>query len=175
MNNQPLFTKNNEGRVVQLESFVVLSPVKENSIRILFGGKILESIDEISGMLANLYLAREGFVASHSSENVHFFRPIRTTEMGRIMAHLLLVTEKIICVYVEVWGGKATHPDNFTLRYAGFGLCAVINEQTEIMVKDLEPYRDLSNLYMTEWAEKVVEFDRSLRKAILNRPLIEKS
>lgn len=167
MLNQPLFVKNSEGKIVQLESFFNLFPGMENSLRMLFGGKILESMDEISGSLANLYLATPGLVAIHAGEEVLFLEPIRSGEAGKVIARILLVTEKIICVYIEVWGGPANDPDKFTRRYAGFGLCAVVNKNSE-MVRNLQPYRDPSKL--TEYAEQVVNFQKILRKSILSAP-----
>lgn len=164
MLNQSLFTKNAGGRVTQLESFFILFPGKENSFQILFGGKVLELMDEISGSLANLYIARPNYQTVHVGEEVLFLEPIRSSETGKVIARVLLVTEKIICIFIEVWGGKASEPDNFTRRYAGFGLCAVVNEKGE-MIKDLTPYRDPSDT--TKYAEQVVEFQRTLRKSIL--------
>lgn len=164
MSDQPLFYKNGEGKIVQLESFFILFPGMENGLRMLFGGKVLESMDEISGSLANLYLATPGLVAIHAGEEVLFLEPIRSGEAGKIIARVLLVTEKIICVYIEVWGGQPHKPDQFTRRYAGFALCAVINENGE-MVLNLQPYRDPSKL--TEYAEQVVIFQKTLRKSIL--------
>lgn len=130
----------------------------------LFGGKVLESMDEISGSLANLYLATPGLVAIHAGEEVLFLEPIRSGEAGKIIARVLLVTEKIICVYIEVWGGRPQGPNNFTRRYAGFALCAVIKESGEV-IRNLQPYRDPSK--MTEYAEQVVIFQRTIRKSIL--------
>lgn len=164
MLDQPIFHKNADNKIVQLESFFILFPGMENSLRMLFGGKVLESMDEISGSLANLYLATPGLVAIHAGEEVLFLEPIRSGEAGKVIARVLLVTEKIICVYIEVWGGQPQKPDQFSRRYAGFGLCAVINEKEE-MVKNLQPYRDTSNL--TEYAEQVVVFQKTLRKSIL--------
>lgn len=161
---QPVFSKNNDGKIVQLESFFILFPGMENGLRILFGGKVLESMDEISGSLANLYLATPGLVAIHAGEEVLFLESIRSGEAGKVIARVLLVTEKIICVYIEVWGGKLNEPDKFTRRYVGFGLCAVINEKEE-MVKNLQPYQDPSSL--TQYAEQVVTFQRTLHKLIL--------
>lgn len=161
---QPVFSKNNDGKIVQLESFFILFPGMENGLRMLFGGKVLESMDEISGSLANLYLATPGLVAIHAGEEVLFLKPIRSGEAGKVIARVLLVTEKIICVYMEVWGGKPNEPDKFTRRYVGFGLCAVINKEGK-MIHNLEPYQDPSNL--TQSAEQVVSFQRMLRKSIL--------
>lgn len=164
MLNQSVFSENSEGKVIQLESFFVLFPGRENGFKILFGGKVLEMMDEISGSLANLYLATEGLLAIHAGEEVLFLEPIRSSEVGKVVARVLLVTEKIICVYVEVYGGQVQHPDQFTRRYAGFGLCAVINEKGEIF-HNLEPYRDPSE--MTRYAEEVTNFQKNLRKSIL--------
>ena len=168
MLNQPIFSKNDVGKIVRLESFFVLFPGMENSLRMLFGGKILESMDEISGSLANLYLATPGLVAVHAGEEVLFLEPILAGEAGKVIAKVLLVTEKIICVYIEVWGGQVQEPDKFTRRYIGFGLCAVINEEGK-MVHNLKPYQDSSNL--TRYAEQVINFQRILRKSILTSPL----
>ncbi|MDP3792514.1 MAG: hypothetical protein Q8Q89_02170 [bacterium] len=164
MLNQPLFLKNADGKIVQLESFFILFPGMENGLRMLFGGKVLESMDEISGSLANLYLATPGLVAIHAGEEVLFLEPIQSGEAGKIVARVLLVTEKIICVYIEVWGGKPSEPEQFTRRYAGFALCAVINETGE-MVKNLSPYRDPSKT--TDYAEQVVVFQKNIRKSLL--------
>ena len=164
MLDQPIFSKNDGGKIIQLESFFILFPGMENGLRMLFGGKVLESMDEISGSLANLYLATPGLVAIHAGEEVLFLEPIRSGEAGKIIARVLLVTKKIICVYIEVWGGKPSEPEQFTRRYTGFALCAVINEKGEV-VKDLRPYRDQSQI--TEYAEQVVNFQRTIRKLIL--------
>lgn len=159
-----LFLKNEQGQVVQLESFFNLFPGRENSFKILFGGKILETMDEISGSLANLYLATPGWQAVHVGEEVLFLQPIRAGESGKVIAKVLLVTEKIICVYVEVWGGRSEEPDRFTRRYVGFGLCAVVDMQG-IMIKHLTTYRDPSPL--TAIAEHVVAFQKELRQSFV--------
>ena len=165
--NPQLFQRNDEGRVIQLESFFTLFPGRENSFKILFGGKVLELMDEISGSLASLYIATPGLQAVHAGEEVLFLDPIRSSETGKVIARILLVTEKIICIHVEVWGGQNQEPDNFTRRYVGFGLCAVVDDQGK-MVHDLKPYRDPSPL--TEIAERVLNFQRNLRKSILKVP-----
>ncbi len=164
MLDQPLFAKNTAGRVIQLESFFILFPGMENGLRILFGGEVLKSMDEISGSLANLYAADPRFTAVHVGEEVLFLKPICQGEAGKVIAKVLVVTGQIICVYIEVWGGRPTQPDMFTRRYVGLGLCAVIDEQGK-MVKDLEPYRDPSEL--TQYAEAVIAFQKNLRNSIL--------
>ena len=166
MPNQSLFVKNDAGQIIQLESFFILFPGMENNIRILFGGEVLKSMDEISGSLANLYLATPDLVAVHVGEEVLFLEPIRQTEAGKVVARVLLVTEKIICIYIEVWGGKPNNPEVFTRRYTGFGLCAVIDKNGE-MLKNLKPYRDPSEI--TKLAELVINFQKNIRELILKR------
>lgn len=164
MLDKSIFVKNSAGKVVQLESFFILFPGMENGLRILFGGEVLKSMDEISGSLANLYLADPGLTAVHVGEEVLFLEPIRQGEAGKVVARVLLVTEKIICVYIEVWGGPLAKPNTFTRRYVGFGLCAIVDKQGK-MIKNLETYRDPSEL--TQCAESVVAFQKNLRNSIL--------
>ena len=164
MLDQPLFSKNQAGKITKLEDKFVVSPEMENGLRILFGGKVLELMDEASGTLANHYLSDPELVAVHVGEEVFFPRPISSGEIGTVIAKVLLVTEKIICVHVEIWGKQPSKRHRFTRRYAGFGLCAVIDKNGK-MIKDLELYRDPSKL--TEYAEQVVKFQRNLRKSIL--------
>jgi len=163
----PNSVRNNAGRIVQSEGSFILFPGAENGLRIMFGGKILKSMDEVSGYLANLYIATPGLASVHSSVLVLFLKPIRSGEAGKVIARIILVTEKIICVYMEMWGGHLNQPDKFTLRYVGVGFCVVSDKNGDgEMIKTLEPYREEAEI--TEYAEKLIELVRSLRRMILN-------
>jgi acyl-CoA hydrolase len=161
---EDLFERNSAGRVVGLKDFVSVFPGRANSFRILFGGEVLKTMDELSGSAANLFMGDPDLTAVHVSEFVWFTKPLRADEAGVVVAKVVLVTDRIISVYIEVWGGALGDPENYTLRYSGFGQCAVL-DASGAMKKDLEPYRDPSPIAGV--AERVVEFQKDLRPALL--------
>ena len=166
MLDKPLFLKNGAGKIMGLEYTFIVSPKMENGRRILFGGKVLELMDEASGTLANYYYSKKPKqVVVHTGEEVHFLKPLRAGETGKVIARVLLVTKKIICIYMEVRGGQPGKNTKLTRRYAGFGLCAAINKEGK-MIKNLKPYRSRAGL--TGQAERIVKFQRMIRKEILN-------
>jgi hypothetical protein len=130
----------------------------------LFGGEVLKAMDEVSGSLASMYLNDPDLITVHVGEEVLFMTPIRQGEAGVVVARVVLVTTQIISIYIEVWGGSMNQPEKFTRRYVGFGQCAVLDENG-VMRKNLEPYRDPSPA--AALAEQVVEFQKQLRKSVL--------
>src|SRR3989344_2887171 len=65
MEQSDLFYRNEAGRIVRLESFISLFPGRENGLKMLFGGEVLKSMDEISGNLATLFVGRDNHQARH--------------------------------------------------------------------------------------------------------------
>lgn len=159
------FTRDPNGQIVQLEQFLILSPGRENGMDMMFGGEVLKAIDEISGSLATLFIAREGLRAVHVGEEVFFHKPIRSGECAHVVARVALSTDKIVCAHVVVRGGNPETPDAFDLRYEGFGLCAVI-DRTRTLVRDLTPYTS-TDARLVAIAQRVVEFQRNTRRALL--------
>lgn len=155
---------NDAGRIIQIETFFTLYPAQENGLRILFGGEVLKKMDEISGILATYYVDTENLVAVHIGEEVLFRKPIETGETGRLIARVVRVTAKIVCVYVRVYGSSTHAPKDFTKRYEGFGLCAVINKKTKAMLQDLDPYSD--GTIASDIALEVIELQRSIRRKL---------
>lgn len=167
MEGSELFYKNAAGRIVRLESFISLFPGRENGLKMLFGGEILKSMDEISGNLATLFAGQENYQAVHAGEIVYFEKPITTAEVGRIIARVVLCTDKIVCVYIEVYGGSPRKPEAFTLRYEGFGLCVILDAsdpEHHRMVQNLEPYNDGSPIVPI--ARKAIAFQKRTRNAL---------
>ncbi|MBI4142951.1 hypothetical protein HY480_03700 [Candidatus Uhrbacteria bacterium] len=158
-----VFTRDGNGRIVTLESFFTLFPGLENSYRMLFGGKVLEIVDEVSGSLATLFVGTPGHQAVHVGEEVLFLQPILAGEAGKVAARVVLGTEKIVCVHVVVSGGDLQRPETFTTRYEGFGICAILDPRGA-MVRTLEPYDDGTDI--ARIARTVIEFQRSLRKQL---------
>ena len=157
--------RNAAGRVIEIETSFSLYPAQENGLKILFGGEVLKKMDEISGILASLYIGTKDLIAMHVAELVLFEKPITTGEVGKVIARVVRVTEKIVCVYIQVFGGSTQEPDAFTTRYEGFGLCVVTKKNgrknSRKMLRNLEPYSDETPL--SDIALKVIEFLRSTR------------
>ena len=167
MEQSDLFYRNEAGRIVRLESFISLFPGRENGLKMLFGGEVLKSMDEISGNLATLFVGRENHQAVHAGEIVYFEKPITAAEVGRIIARVALCTDKIVCVYTEVHGGSPQKPESFTLRYEGFGLCVILDTtdpQQHRMVQNLEPYNDSSSV--APIAREAIAFQKRTRNAL---------
>ncbi len=158
-----VFTRDGNGRIVTLESFFTLFPGLENSYRMLFGGKVLEIVDEVSGSLATLFVGTPCRQAVHVGEEVLFLQPIRAGEAGKVTARVVHCTEKLIGIHVTVFGGDLQRPDTFTKRYEGFGICAILDADGA-MVRTLEPYDDGTTT--ASIARTVIEFQRSLRKQL---------
>lgn len=163
-----IFKKDANGRVIELSSVVVLSPSRENSFKILFGGNVLTSMDEISGNLATLFVGSPDRCGMHVGEAVLFEEPIETGEIGMVVARVAYGTEKIIVVYIAVYGGKPQEPNNFTLRYEGFGLCAVfdLTDPNRAIVRDLDPYADPDYPELVERAKEELAHQRDMRKKL---------
>jgi len=163
-----IFEKDEKGRVVRLRSWVTLFPGRQNGFKMLFGGEVLKTVDELSGNLATAFVATPGLQAVHTSEDVHFYKPLQGSEAGLVIASVVLATEKIVCVHIAVVGGDAQDPSAFSLRYRGFGLCAILAGEGT-MVNWLTPYE--GNPALVPTARKVVEFHREIRKELKDLPL----
>ncbi|MDP3962984.1 MAG: hypothetical protein Q8Q39_00630 [bacterium] len=139
-----IFKKNVAGRIVEMETIVTLFPSNENSFKILFGGKVLEAMDELSGHLATLFIGTKHLQAMHVNENVFFEKPIESGEIGKVQARVMFSTDKIIAVYIAVYGGSMQEPDDFSLRYEGFGFCAMFDTREAVrhVQRNLTPYEN---------------------------------
>ncbi len=162
-----LFTKDKKGRVVELKKFFEVFPEGENGRKMLFGGKVLDVIDELSGSLATMFVGTKGLQSVHVGHTVIFARSIRVGESALAVSRVVFSTKKIMCVHTRVFGGNTQSPNEFTRRYEGFGLCAVLDEN-DAMVKDLEPYTDGSLL--AAHGSRVIAFQRKLAKALKSIP-----
>ncbi|MDO8557962.1 MAG: hotdog domain-containing protein [bacterium] len=160
---EELFTKDKDGRVVELKKFFEVFPEGENGRKMLFGGKVLEVIDELSGSLATLFVGTKGLPSIHVGHTVIFMKPIRVGESALAVSRVVFSTKKIICVHTRVFGGNTQLPGEFTKRYEGFGLCAVL-DANNVMVKNLEPYTDRSEF--ATLGSRIIGFQRKLVKAL---------
>lgn len=136
MTSNELFERDASGRVVRLRKAFILFPSQENHSHMLFGGKVLENMDELSGMLAT---AATGHQAVHVGQEVFFRKPISTGESAIAVAELQVVTEKLIGIHIAVHGGDLRHPDQFSLRYEGIAICVALDAQGT-MIRTLTPY-----------------------------------
>lgn len=164
-----LFKRNSAGQIIELENSFIVLPGRENGLKMLFGGEVLKSMDELSGTLANYFLAIPHWQAVHAGEIVYFEKPLLAGESGKIIARVMLVCEKIICVYIAVFGGPMQKPDEFTLRYEGFGLCAVLDTSRAPQihtVHTLSPYEDMEHPQIVAIARDAVEFQKRTLRAL---------
>ncbi len=148
------FLYDSVGNVIGLVSTGILMPHQENPYRMEFGGEVLKSFDELSGLLAGRLFGGD---ALHLSELVLFRRPIFTGYSYQTVFRVVSVRDGIALIYGEVRSTPlhtvtADSAADLQVRYAGLAVCAHVDHTNGKIVRDASPIVILP----TEWVSDSV-------------------
>jgi hypothetical protein len=165
------FVKDGNGNVVGLSSTGILMPTQENPYRMLFGGVVLTSFDELSGLLAGLFFRGH---ALHVSELVGFHNPVFTGHSVYSVFQVIDVKLGFALIYGRVYsqplGVKpvdATAMDK--VSYDGYAVCAMVDSETKKIIRESMPILALPDGWISseilEIGQEYFALQRRLAKA----------
>lgn len=145
------FLFDSSGHTIGLVSAGILMPHQENPYRMQFGGEVLESFDELSGLLAGRLFRGD---ALHLSELVLFRRPIFTGYSYQTIFRVLEVSGGVTVIYGEVrsmplHAVSADPVEDEQVRYAGFAACAHVDHVSGKIIRDSSPIVTLPELWVS--------------------------
>ena len=153
------FKKDKNGTIIGLANSRILMPAHENPYKMQFGGEVLKSFDEESGLLAGMFF---GAHALHVSESVVFIKPVYTGHVyiqtfQVIKAHDGFVT-MLGCVRSQEIGNPELSTD---IRYAGVAIAAMVDKKTAKIIRD-----KWISAEMLEAIEEMFRLQKKFRKLL---------
>jgi|GEM_PF-1575859 len=148
------FLCDSAGNVIGLVSTGILMPHQENPYRMEFGGEVLKSFDELSGLLAGRLFGGD---ALHLSELVLFRRPVFTGYSYQTVFRVVSVRGGVALIYGEV-RSTPLHTVNIDpvadqqVRYAGLAVCAHVDHANGKIIRTASP----TVILPTEWVSDSV-------------------
>ncbi len=146
------FIRDENNLIIGLTAPAILMPSQENPYKMRFGGEVLKSFDELSGLLAGHFF---GGHALHVAELVLFKKPVFTGHTYISTFQVIVSKPGFVTMLGTVRSQEIGSPElSQDIRYAGLAICAKVDNTSGKIIKENNP----SPIFPENWVDtEIVE------------------